>query len=281
MFFRKVDILVIFILLAVCTECLAEEKRGELYGMVVVIDSGHGGVDPGTHGTFTDPDGEVTVQEAEYVYDVSCRLWHMVQKHGAIAVTTTWDMSQGCSPDSRPQDHVIPSDNDEVFILDGTRVVGGTKGLEKRTQVANRTLHKYPNHRIVFLSLHFDAAGSRQLSGTHFIIPQGERIELADYLLDEFAADNKTRKQNGVDHYPVTISGDKKHGVRRLFVLSKHNNLVRQKVLIELGNFSNPEDLWRIRDHRVRESYAELITRALFKLNRVPLVRAQKLYTAP
>jgi len=73
------------------------------------------------------------------------------------------------------------------------------------------------------------------------------------------------RTLNGAEYHPFQRNGS----VRNLFILKGSNNAVDQRVLIELGNFKNPADVWRIRDYRVRENYAQIVLRALIKLNGV------------
>ena len=252
-------------------------SKPRLYGMVVVIDPGHGGRDPGAHGTFNGGAKKVIVREAEYVFDVSCRLWHMVRKYGAVAVMTTRDKKRKCRRDSRRQNKVIPRNKNKVFTLDGSRVVAGGIGLRRRVALGKKMLRKFPRHRVVFLSIHFDATGNKKLEGVHFIAPSSRRQpEIIKYLVKRFSEANRLRRIGKKTHYPVTVSGDKKHGIRRIYVLSTKTNPIRQRVLIELGNFTNPRDVWRIRDPRVRENYAQLITRALFDLNKIPIRNARR-----
>jgi N-acetylmuramoyl-L-alanine amidase len=240
-----------------------------LLGMVVVIDPGHGGMDPGSHGVFRNG-RPVTVYEDEYVYDEACRLWHQVRSYGGIAVMTTWDRETGCQRNGWPANRVIPPDRNEEFTLDRTRVRAGNGGLRRRVDYANLIRNRYPRHRVVFISLHFDSTRNSQLEGTHFVAPAGAPLQVTSFLVEEFRKGGRLRTLNGREYYPVTISGNSSSGTRDLYIL-KSDNKICQKVLVELGNFTNPRDVWRLRDYRVRENYAQLITRALFRLNKVPL----------
>ncbi|KKP79510.1 MAG: hypothetical protein A2271_01640 [Candidatus Moranbacteria bacterium RIFOXYA12_FULL_35_19] len=64
-----------------------EAKKGERYGLVVILDPGHGGMDPGAHGIFNDK----MVVEDEYVYDVSLRLQRILLVKEAIVFMTIKD----------------------------------------------------------------------------------------------------------------------------------------------------------------------------------------------
>jgi N-acetylmuramoyl-L-alanine amidase len=253
------------------------EAKGSLYGLVVIIDPGHGGRDPGASGSFSGPKGKtVTVYEDEYVYDVACRLRRIAQANGAVVVMTVWDTKRRCAIVSAPQNEAIALNRDEEFVWDGTQVRAGQDGLEKRTAYANKTLRTYPKHRVVFLSLHFDATGNTELQGVHFVAPSGTQPQIVDLLVDEFREAKRLRHLDGEEYHPVTTSGDETSGTRSLFILSSKKNSVRQRVLIELGNFTNASDVWRIRSYEVREEYAQITLRALERLNDLPVKQVRK-----
>src|SRR3989344_9574331 len=62
-------------------------KQLPLHGIVLVIDPGHGGSDPGAHGMFR---GQM-VFEAPYVNDVAQRLAKVAKAQGAIVYLTRRD----------------------------------------------------------------------------------------------------------------------------------------------------------------------------------------------
>ena len=268
----------IIVLIAISTLLFAMEvsnaTRPDLYGMVVVIDPGHGGRDPGSHGIFPGDEG-ILVVEDEYVSDVARRLARMLKKRGAIVFSTTVDKKQHLPIAGSPAS-IIPPDKNERYSLDGSMVRGGTdRNMAPRTLYANKKLKAYENHRVVFISLHFDSMRNGDLSGVHFIGPERGKPEIAIFLEEEFRKEKRLRSLNGSEYYTYGNSGDRSRGIANMFVLRNGVNFISQRILIELGNFSNPGDLWRIRDYRVREHYSQIILRALIRLNRLPLAKCR------
>lgn len=243
-----------FLVSSVTMVIAKESKKGELYGLVVIIDPGHGGIDPGAHAVV----GGKPVNEDEYCYDVALRLRRMAKAKGAVVFMTTHDKKQK-KPLANKPDNIIPPDKNEFFTLDGYIVVAKTKGASRRVAYANYIKRSYPKHKVVFISVHFDAL-TKSMEGVR-IIESASGTKLGCLLTEEFSKGN--RMENGAGS--LFRSGDKSHGIVNAYVLREDKNSIREKVLLELGNFSNPKDIWRIRDYHVRENYAQLVTRALIK----------------
>lgn len=250
--------------------------KATLRGMVVVIDPGHGGTDRGSAGYFGNG-SRVLVAEDEYMYDVARRLAKECRRLGAVVVETTRDPKQ-TYPINLPANRVIPPDKREVYTASTRQVLAGNRGLAPRVQLANRTLWRHRNKRMVFVSIHFDATPKRALQGVSFVAPPGPRPKLVDFLYDEFGRAHRLRSLEGRLYFPIVQSGGADgHGERNLYILSPGTNAVRQRVLVELGNFKNPKDVWRIRDPKVRQAYAEIIARALVRVNTfVPLAQCRQ-----
>ena len=235
--------------LAMSTTMIAQTRKGSLYGWVVVLDPGHGGMDPGASGIFQ---GKRVVED-EYVFDVTLRVRRMIRARGGLAIMT---MVDNVGERSWEPFKVFPDMRTERFTTDGTVARAGTSGLRKRLRLGNQVKRKYPKHRQAWISIHFDVRGRGGDDGVRIIVPDTE-LQIAKSLERSFGNAKRLR-----DDDPVVESGDRDHGIRRLFVLSGENR-IRDKVLIELGNFKNEADVWRIRNHVVREAYARAITDSL------------------
>lgn len=239
-----------FIILSVFDGVAQAQKRGSLYGTVVVLDPGHGGVDPGSSGISDD----MRVVEDEYTYDIALRVARMVRQRQGLVFTTIKDRT---GLRDWPANRVFSDARTERFALDNSVVRAGTAGLNKRLAYGNQISRRYPRHRQVWISIHFDVVGRiRSIAGVRIIAPDIE-LSIAKALAKSFDNAQRLRSDN-----PVVANGDKDFGLRRLYVLTAANS-IRQRVLIELGNFNNSVDVWRIRSFEVREAYARAIVQAL------------------
>lgn len=85
--FFLVFLVVCMAVMAMDVTTIAQTRKGSLYGWVVVLDSGHGGMDPGASGVFQ---GKRVVED-EYVFDVALRVRRMIRAKGGLVIMTTTD----------------------------------------------------------------------------------------------------------------------------------------------------------------------------------------------
>jgi N-acetylmuramoyl-L-alanine amidase len=144
------------------------EAKG-LSGVQIILDAGHGGRDVGTT-----HDG---VFESSYVYDVTCRLKHLLEKRTAAKIWAT-TKSSSAGYDVKEKD-VLDAHTDHVvltspqYLLDDPVV-----GVNLRWYLANSIFHRAiklgtAKEKVIFVSLHADSLHP-SLRGTMVYIP-GER----------------------------------------------------------------------------------------------------------
>ncbi len=135
------------------TRLARRERRKNLEGVHVVLDSGHGGGDPGA--------GTERVWEDDYAYDLLCRLKAVLEDRTRARVhPIIRDLSSGHAPLAR-----IARDRDEVLLTTPAWPMkdwSARSAVNLRWILANdirRRLEKegVPDDRIVFLSIHADS----------------------------------------------------------------------------------------------------------------------------
>lgn len=264
-----------YVLAAVALFCLttaaeAAPAKGALYGLAIALDPGHGGRDPGASGDFKlfghGPSKSIT--EAAYVSDVALRVASLVKKDGGLVILTRHNASV-VGPNDAPASMVLPYvwGQPDIYTTDGAEVVAHTAGMRPRMEAARRFEARYGrSHHVAFLAIHFDTVPNADIQGVHIVAPDGN-VRLAEALLAEFKKHGRTRHWNGKEFMPLDRSGDKSHGLRNLYVLDAKNNPIPDRALVELGNFENPADNYKLRDPAVRQAFAEIIVAGLIAFN--------------
>jgi N-acetylmuramoyl-L-alanine amidase len=227
--------------------------QGDLSDTVVIIDAGHGGQDPGAHAEIYGQE----IWEAPYVTDVALRLEEAVECRGG-AVEVTREGVDTISND--PANVILPLNREDEFVVNGRQVEAGLTGLRTRLRVIDGVIARHPGKRIVWMSVHFDSLGKAKADGVAFLVPRNlEDDPVTTELVRAFDEAHRIRtftNRDGTEtERPLVINEDHRH-VR---VLQNDENSLRWKYLIELGNFSDQDDRYRIRDPRVRAEYARLI----------------------
>jgi N-acetylmuramoyl-L-alanine amidase len=276
------------------------EKARNLEGVHVILDAGHGGVDPGAIANG--------VNEHEYVYDVMCRLKKKLEDEtGAVVHPIVRDTKIGYSVrDAR----TLRADGAEEILTDPRHVnedsSDTTVGVNLRWYLANSILRKLTASgtrpdRVVFLSLHADSLHP-SLRGGMVYIP-GERYrrgtfgstsgvysryrEAREKSLVSFTRDDRLRSEglsrelagqivDSMRRQKLAVHPDLP--VRDRIIRRKRAwvpavlraNQVPAKVLVEIANLNNVADARLLQDAKFRDRSAAALVDALTRYFRKP-----------
>ena len=238
-------------------------SQDELADLVLVIDPGHGdrawGPVPSDPGAVAEVEAG-TVQECFYTWDTAMRLKRLAEERGA-KVYLTMEADNYEPHDWSPEE--IPEWQYKKLV-DIPEPRSEYQALLSRVSTGNRRYLQHCYDRdVVFFSLHFDSTNP-DLAGVSFYYPTWcEKPPFVDTLTNEIRAHGRARQ---------SLLTGLEYGVAKPYqyaVLSQAFN--PDSYLIELGNMrssdyegANP-DLWRMRDAKVREDYAQMLVSALSK----------------
>jgi LysM repeat protein len=219
-----------------------------LDGWHVVLDPGHGGIDPGAIVKTLDGNGDALyVVEDEYVYDVALRAYALLRLHGA-KVTLTLLSPNHLIRDNVPAAKTFVHQRNEVFhdraINESNRTSswprGGRSGLRRRREVIQSAIKGVSAEKTVFLSLHADNTPTR---GREPMVLYYQRGGESDARSRQFA--NEFRKALGPD---ARTKG------QSLAVL--RDNPADVAVLVEMRNIAYSENSWALRFSKERQNDA-------------------------
>lgn len=226
-----------------------------LEGWNIVIDPGHGGVDPGTIVKSRGGNGEVLhVVEDEYVFDIALRMYVLFRLHGA-KVTMTLLSPNHLLRGNTPATDTFVHERNEVF---NSREInkrnassswprGGPRALGYRRSIAAEAFKGTPKGRRLFISLHADNSPRSPEAVTIFYHEKGNTVDrnsrkFAQALLPAMGAGSRTRGFN--------------LGVLR-------GNAADVEVLIEIRNLAYPSQTWALRYEKLRQRDAEKMVKGV------------------
>lgn len=227
----------------------------DLEGWSIVLDPGHGGVDPGTIVKTETGNGEsVYVVEDEYVFDVALRMYVLLTLHGAKVDLTLLSPNHLLRANDPPVATFVHERN-EVFnseSINRKNVAsswprGNRTSLARRRDIARDLLAGAAKERRLFLSLHADNSPNSKDAMSVFYRQNSRELDraskrFAEALLPALGADATARGKS-------------------LAVLS--NNAADHAVLIEVRNLAYPSQAWMLRYEKQRQRDAEKIVKGI------------------
>ena len=224
-----------------------------LEGLHIVIDPGHGGLDPGAVVSVKDGSGNaLVITEDEYAYDIALRLYRFLIRHGASGGLTV------LAPDHHIREgedarRTFVNRKSEVYADEahnesaGWRPVGTARGLDMRKDAALGSIRNTPGrrkrHGTLFVSIHADNSPD---------LPAGRAV-----IFD--GADDAEAERSRVLAEALAPHLGRDAFIRRQTLRVLRNNPADAAVLIEVRNVHYERNAWALRSPELREQDARMI----------------------
>ena len=269
------------------------KRKNNVHKIHVILDSGHGGRDPGaTAGSRKNKD---LIYEDEVVYDISKRMSKLFKKQGIIVHPTLSDPNQ-----KQPIRYLSHShDRDERLLVTPHYLTRNARiGVNMRVYLVNHIFKnlrkkKVPAENILFISLHGDALHS-SLSGAMVYFPDSRlrrgRFNMSSKIYrkrKEYSTnltykprDNKYSEKLSKSFGKNIINEFRELGLRTHRVSSAvrgylyrkgkktlpavlRYSMVPTSVLVEIANLNNRLDRRDLLKSKIRQKIAKAITNSV------------------
>lgn len=226
----------------------------------ILLDPGHGGIDPGA----TNND----VHEASIVYDISVRLKTKLESEGYNIHQSRYNLLHKYSP----LETLINSEKDVLVVKDNKKIKLDRRRLTQRAEILNNT---FKEEDPLLISLHVDSARPI-ISGVIIYYPSSiyPPPEAHNKSYNFAKTINYQFRQEGIEGYNLSLfkffkqslpteSDNFKRGDNfRLTIFEKTPN-IKEKILIECGNINNSKELKLLTSPQYRDKIATSIAKGI------------------